>query len=75
MSGTYDIVDNFVKEIRKYVDIQYKSTIREQVGCFQVRFTSRQDALRILSFLYKDSSIFLDRKYNIYKIFKEKHNL
>ena len=36
--------------------------------CWTWNVTSKERVINFLSYLYKDSSIYLDRKYNIYKL-------
>lgn len=75
MSGTHDIVSKFTSIIRENVEINYGSRIYESANIFQVRFTSRRDVIKILKYLYNDATIYIDRKYELFKNYENKHGV
>lgn len=66
---------NFLKVLQTYL-IEYEKTIKTSILTDKrmkntyVLSVSTTDAESFLDYLYKDSSIYLDRKFNRYKIFK-----
>lgn len=63
--GTQNIVESFRDCLEKNCFLSHvKSFPRE--GCYRIRWHGKKSILRIKSFLYKDASIFLPRKYDIF---------
>jgi hypothetical protein len=64
--GTYDIISS----IRNYLPVKSNSKLYKKYkesNCFQFRIGGRLKLLTVINYLYKDSTIYLDRKYLKYK--------
>ncbi|WP_309567886.1 hypothetical protein, partial [Bacillus thuringiensis] len=67
VTGTF----SFIREIQNILDIDNKLSQESKLGnVFTLRVKGNQKPLRILDWLYKDATIFLQRKYDIYQEFK-----
>lgn len=58
------ILDNLGIDKKVYLYSKNNKTGEFQIG-------SKADLIKYLDFLYKDATIYLDRKYNLYKKYKE----
>lgn len=65
--GTKDFLKNFIKWSN--VDAKFKHDKRHSEHTFSLEYT-KQNAIKIINWLYKDCTIFLDRKHKLYNFFK-----
>lgn len=74
--STYDMCDNIGKLFKKYLNIDYKITgyKREHTTSKCLRICKRMDVFNICNWLYKDSTLFIIRKYNRYELYKKYYN-
>jgi hypothetical protein len=66
------IVSNqkMLKAICDFLEEPYRPTKKAGTEVCSIRWTGTK-AIRILNFIYENSTVYLERKYNRYKIFKE----
>lgn len=64
LAGTYDICYIAGEILKDKCDIQY--TIYASNNIYSLRIYRKIDRIKVLSFLYKDADLFLNRKYNEY---------
>ena len=65
-SGNY----NFLLAIKNYFDLD--TNIHEDKSIYSLRVGGKMKPFRLLEEMYGDATIYLDRKYEIYKEAKEK---
>lgn len=68
--GTMDMLKNI--EIFSKVKVYYAHDKRHHENCFSFRINKSQDIVKFLDYMYKDSNIYLDRKYKNYCRLKQK---
>lgn len=66
VSGSRDIIEGFLGFVRKYVETKAKIESRDK-HTFSIRFGGNVIVQDILPVLYKDATVYLDRKYELYK--------
>lgn len=63
LTGTKSVCESFAKFIFYHTGKKYKISSCKPDNCYKVTFRNRQAVLTILKLLYKNSSTYLDRKY------------
>lgn len=72
-SGTISVLE-FIRSYL-YENLNINSYIsQEKSGVYRLRIYSNYNSLDFLNYIYKDSHVYLDRKYNIYQNIISKHN-
>ena len=75
--GIFDIkicgTKNFLEEVKKQANIKCRISIPKS-KIYELRISSNLERKKFLSYIYKNSNIYLTRKYNRYKLFLTKHN-
>lgn len=65
------IKNNFKKDgsffVRKYNQFNWKDV-------FQLSYAAKEDVHKVLNYMYHDVNIYLDRKYNLFKLYKKECN-
>ena len=64
LAGTYDICYTTGEILKNKCDIHYAIYANKNIYTLMVH--RKEDKVKVLSFLYKDADLFLDRKYNSY---------
>lgn len=64
--GTENFIIGFLNEIENINKKNKIFTVHREDGAKRYVFSAYQDVLNFLNYIYKDSSIYLDRKYNHY---------
>ena len=72
LCGTYDICYTTGEILREKCGINY--IIYRNQNIYDLRVYKKQDRINVLSFLYKDADLFLDRKHNEYLNFMNSIN-
>jgi hypothetical protein len=63
--GSYETCQFVTNELAKRVDVGILSPSKvKDKNCYKIGYTSLSDAKTIINFLYKDSTVRLERKYN-----------
>ena len=71
--SSQDFINSFLAKIESFIDVKIDSTVKNvhrENGAKKYSFYSKHDVTVFLDFLYQDSSIYLDRKYEHYLDFK-----
>jgi hypothetical protein len=69
LRGTISFLSNYKKLLLQKCDLKSISEPKSNNGIGQLCFKGQEDVKNIIKFIYKDSTIFLERKYNITKGF------
>ena len=65
LTSTFDFVNSFQEILSKKLDIKNKK-VQSCKKSFYILYKRKEDIFKILTFLYKDSKIYLERKHNLY---------
>lgn len=65
--GTKDFIDNVEFILIKNCDLKKRNKYYMNGKAYSIYYRGNRQCLRILDYLYRDSTIYLDRKYKIYK--------
>lgn len=65
LTSTFDFVNSFQEILSKKLDIKNKK-VQSCRKSFYILYKRKEDIFKILTFLYKDSKIYLERKHNLY---------
>ncbi len=72
--GTEDMVSSIIDILKSELDIDTKMSYQQKKNCllYRCRLVSK-NAIKVLDWLYKDSEIYLDRKYKLYTDWVTQH--
>jgi hypothetical protein len=77
--STKEFCDEFISIVLKSTNIKFSCSKTKSNNIFRLAINGRQQTEKILDWIYKDATVFLDRKYNKYleiktsKIFKRQY--
>ena len=68
--GTQAFIEGFLKDAEPYINTNLKiHIVHREGGAKRYMFSGLQDVTNFLNWIYKDSTIYLDRKYESYQVF------
>lgn len=68
LCGNFSVLEKIQKHLQQQCDIEKLPTIYKQKNIFKFEFNNQYDVWKILNYLYNNSLIFLDRKYELSKM-------
>lgn len=66
--GNFSVVKDIVNYMITNLSLQSNPKIRKQKNIFRIEFTKQNDVLKIVNWMYGESSVFLNRKHKIAKM-------